>query len=132
MFGVFCRRWGIPLMDGGTVRLRAPDRPQPRARPDPHRPRRVRRRGAADGAREPARPPGRALPEALALAHEIAKRPQAALRSDRLSSYEQWSLSLEDALAAEYRHGVRSLDSGEFLTGLDRYGAGAGRHGTVA
>ena len=54
VFGVYCRRWGIPLMDGGTIRLAAADRPQPRARPDPHRPRRQRRGGAAHGPRQPA------------------------------------------------------------------------------
>ena len=70
---------------------RAADRPQPRARPDPHRPRRVGRGGAADGARQPPRAArARRCAAAIALAHEIASRPQAALRSDRLSSYEQW------------------------------------------
>src|SRR5258708_26267754 len=60
-------------------------------------------------------PPGRALPEAIALAREIAARPQAALRSDRLSSYEQWSLGLVEALAGEYHHGMAPLAPGELF-----------------
>ena len=72
-------------------------------------------------------PPGQALSEAVKLAHEIAGRPQAALRSDRLSSYEQWSLSLEEALANEYRHGMATLQTGEMFEGLDRYASGAWR-----
>lgn len=69
-------------------------------------------------------PPGEALPAAIALAHDIASRPQAALRSDRRSSYEQWSLPLEDALLNEYNHGMATLQTGEMMTGLDRYESG--------
>ena len=58
VFGVFCRRWGVPLIDGGTIRLAAADRAQPRPRPDPHRAGRLRRRGAAHGPRQPARRAG--------------------------------------------------------------------------
>jgi Conserved hypothetical protein (DUF2461)/Enoyl-CoA hydratase/isomerase len=72
-------------------------------------------------------PPGRALPEAIGLAHEIAARPQAALRSDRLSSYEQWSLGLVEALAGEYHHGMATLATGEMFGGLDRYASGTWR-----
>jgi enoyl-CoA hydratase len=72
-------------------------------------------------------PPGRALEAAIALAREVAERPQAALRSDRLSSYEQWSLSLEEALQNEYRHGMATLETGEMFAGLDRYAGGAWR-----
>ena len=71
--------------------------------------------------------PGQALAEALALAHEVAGRPQAALRSDRLSSYQQWSLGLDDALANEYRHGMATLQTGEMLEGLARYASGGWR-----
>jgi enoyl-CoA hydratase len=72
-------------------------------------------------------PPGQALEAALALAREIAERPQAALRSDRLSSYEQWSMTLEQALANEYRHGMATLSTGEMLGGLESYESGAWR-----
>lgn len=72
-------------------------------------------------------PSGRALPEALALAHELASLPQAAMRSDRLSSYEQWSLGLVEALAGEYRHGMGTLETGEMQGGLERYASGEWR-----
>jgi enoyl-CoA hydratase len=77
-------------------------------------------------------PRGQALPAAITLAHELASRPQAALRSDRLSSYEQWSLTLEDALAAEYRHGMATLQTGELLAGLDQYASGGWRQDSPA
>jgi enoyl-CoA hydratase len=58
------------------------------------------------------------------LAQEIASKPQAALRSDRLSSYEQWSMSLDEALANEYEHGMATLRTGELFGGLERYSSG--------
>jgi enoyl-CoA hydratase len=131
VFGVYCRRWGIPLMDGGTIRL---------ARLVGHSHaldliltgrgvsgEEALRMGLANRLVEP----GRALEEAVALAHEIAARPQAALRSDRLSSYEQWSLSLDEALANEYRHGMATLATGELREGLGRYSSGGWRSGQV-
>lgn len=69
-------------------------------------------------------PPGTALEAAIALARELASRPQGALRSDRLSSYEQWSLVLDEALLAEFRHGTRALATGDIGAGLERYAAG--------
>jgi len=129
VFGVFCRRWGIPLMDGGTVRL---------ARLIGHSHALdliLTGRGVAGeealrmGLANRLVPPGRALPEALALAREIASRPQAALRHDRLSSYEQWSLALDAALLGEYRHGMEALATGEFGSGLQRYASGGWRRG---
>jgi enoyl-CoA hydratase len=69
-------------------------------------------------------PHGRALPEAISLSREIAALPQAALRSDRLSSYEQWSMPLQEALGAEYQHGMAALRTGQFRHGLERYASG--------
>jgi enoyl-CoA hydratase len=72
-------------------------------------------------------PSGQALALATQLACEIASRPQAALRGDRASSYEQWSLSLQESLRNEYRHGVAALASGEAAAGLGRYTSGEWR-----
>jgi enoyl-CoA hydratase len=127
VFGVYCRRWGIPLMDGGTVRL---------ARLLGHSHALdliLTGRGVSGeeahsmGLANRLVPAGQALPAALELAHEIATKPQAALRSDRLSSYEQWSLTLDAALAGEYRHGIATLQSGEMLGGLENYASGRWR-----
>jgi enoyl-CoA hydratase len=122
-FGVFCRRWG------GTIRL----------------PRLVGHGNALDmiltgravGAHEAAAmglanrlvEPGTALEAAVALAHELAELPQVCLRSDRLSSYEQWDLPLQDALAHETIRGLDVIASAETQEGARRFAEGAGRHG---
>ena len=127
VFGVFCRRWGIPLMDGGTVRLT-------RLLGHSHALDLILTGRGVSG--DEARlmglanrlvAPGEARDAAIALAHEIASKPQAALRSDRMSSYEQWSLPLDEALANEYRHGMATLETGELFGGLDRYASGGWR-----
>src|SRR5919109_2018739 len=127
VFGVYCRRWGIPLMDGGTIRL---------ARLIGHSHALdliLTGRGVSGeealrmGLANRLVPPGQAVSAATSLAREVASRPQAALRSDRLSSYEQWSLSLDEALAREYEHGMATLRTGELFGGLERYASGEWR-----
>jgi enoyl-CoA hydratase len=124
IFGVFCRRWDIPLIDGGTIRL---------ARLIGHSHALdmiITGRGVQGeealrmGLANRLVPRGRALPEAVSLAREVAALPQTALRSDRLCSYEQWSKPLQEALAGEYRHGIATLRTGQFRHGLERYASG--------
>ncbi|MBK7137225.1 MAG: crotonase/enoyl-CoA hydratase family protein [Rhodocyclales bacterium] len=129
VFGVFCRRFGVPLIDGGTVRLprligasRAMDmiltgRPVDAAEALAIG---LANRVVADGAAREA---------AEALAAELARLPQACLRHDRLSSLEQWSLPLPQAMANEFTHGLKTLESGEWLAGATRFGKGEGKHG---
>lgn len=129
VFGVFCRRWGVPLVDAGTIRL----------------PRLIGHSRALDmiltgrgvegdealsfGLANRVVDKGKSLTAAKELALELARFPQRCLRSDRLSAYEQWSMTLDNALANEYRHGMGTIESGETREGAARFAAGAGRHG---
>ena len=128
-FGVYCRRWGVPLIDGGTIRLprlvghsRALDMiltGRPVHADEAH----------AWGLANRVVEAGSARTAAVELAASLARFPQRCLRSDRLSSYRQWSLSLEDALREETRLGLETIASGETLEGATRFAQGAGRHG---
>jgi enoyl-CoA hydratase len=129
-FGVFCRRWGVPLIDGGTVRL----------------PRLVGFGVAMDliltgravtadealgiGLANRISAPGRVLDEAIALAQEIAALPQLCQRNDRLSAYDSIGMTHDEAMEAEWQRGLVSLQ--EAAAGAARFAAGEGRHGTSA
>jgi enoyl-CoA hydratase len=128
VFGVFCRRWGVPLIDGGTIRL----------------PRLVGQSRALDmiltgrpvaadealsfGLANRVAPAGEALSAAVALAQQIAAFPQACMRSDRRSAIDQWSLDMPTALRQEGLLGDRSLRV-DGRDGAARFASGEGRHG---
>ncbi len=129
VFGVYCRRWGVPLVDGGTVRLtrlighsRALDLVLTGRGIDGVEAERI---GLVNRVVEP----GAAVVAAIALASEIAGLPQGCLRTDRRSSYDQWSLDMGAALSRETRLGLATIASGETQAGAQRFAAGAGRHG---
>lgn len=130
-FGIYCRRFGVPLVDLGTIRL----------------PRLIGHSRAMDlmltgravssaealtmGLANRVAPAGEALAHALTLANEIAAFPQACMRNDRLSAIEQWDLDESAAIDNEVRRGLDTLRSGETLAGAKRFAGGRGRHGAV-
>lgn len=129
IFGVFCRRFGVPLVDLGTIRL----------------PRLIGQSRALDliltgrgvsgeealqtGLANRLTDPGRALEGAIALAQTIAAFPQRCMRSDRMSVYEQWALDWDSAMRNEFRRGSAVVASGETVEGASRFTSGQGRHG---
>jgi enoyl-CoA hydratase len=130
VFGVYCRRWGVPLIDGGNVRL----------------PRLIGMSNALDliltgrgvsgdealamGLANRVVDPGSALESAVSLGNQLAAFPQGCLRADRLSVYEQWSMPLGGALEMEVTRGMEVIRSGETREGATRFAEGAGRHGS--
>ncbi|MBM4203865.1 MAG: crotonase/enoyl-CoA hydratase family protein [Gammaproteobacteria bacterium] len=129
VFGVYCRRWGVPLVDGGTIRL----------------PRLIGHSHAFDliltgrgvsgdearmmGLANRVVPKGQALDAAMALAIQLSAFPQRCMRADRRSSYEQWERPLDRALTRETELGLEVIRSGETRAGAARFAAGKGRHG---
>lgn len=132
VFGVYCRRFGVPLVDLGTIRL----------------PRMIGHSRAADmiltgrgvsgdealsfGLANRLVEDGSALAEAKSLAKDLAAFPQACLRNDRRSMMDQWSLDEHDAIAHEIRLGLNTIGSGETLAGASAFSGGKGRHGTFS
>ena len=132
VFGVFCRRWGVPLIDGGTVRL----------------PRLIGLSRALDmiltgrpvqadealviGLANRVVPKGRGRAAAELLAREIAAFPQECMRNDRRSAHDQFALELDEAIRHEFALGAKSLASPEITAGVGRFRGGQGRHGSFS
>ena len=132
IFGVFCRRWGVPLIDGGTVRLprlighsHAMDMMLTGRPVDAHE---AKQMGLANRVV----PTGEARSAAIALAQQIARFPQTCMRNDRASAYAQWDLSFDEAMAYESRMGRATLLSNESVAGAARFASGKGRGGNFS
>jgi enoyl-CoA hydratase len=128
-FGIFCRRFGVPLIDLGTIRLprlighsQAMDLILTGRPVDAHE---AYRMGIAN--RLVGR--GEACAQAIALAQEIARFPQTCMRADRMSALRQWDLSEEDAISNEMRGGLQVIASGETFAGASKFASGVGKHG---
>lgn len=129
VMGVFCRRWGVPLIDGGTIRL----------------PRLIGLSRALDlimtgrpveadealqmGLANRVVPTGTSRMAAEALARQIAAFPQVCMNHDRLSAYEQFDLDFEKAFLNEFHHGMKAIKAKETFSGAKRFAEGEGRHG---
>jgi enoyl-CoA hydratase len=131
-FGIFCRRFGVPLIDLGTIRLprlighsQAMDLILTGRPVDAQEALRIGLANRVVGR-------GEACPQAIALAQEIARFPQTCLRADRLSALRQWDVSEEEAIVNEMRGGLEVIASGETLSGATRFAAGIGRHGAFS
>ena len=129
VFGVYCRRWGVPLVDGGTIRLT-------RLLGNSHAMdliltgrgvsgEEARMMGLANRLCEP----GHALDTAIQMAEQLSAFPQLCMRNDRLSAYRQWDMEMTDALTQETELGLEVVRSGETREGAARFASGKGRHG---
>jgi enoyl-CoA hydratase len=129
VFGVFCRRWGVPLIDGGTIRLPRMIGLSPALdmilTGRPVEAEEALRLGLANRVVET----GTARAAAEKLAEQITRFPQQCMRNDRRSAYEQFDLTFSEALKNEFRLGIETITSGETLQGAGRFSEGAGRHG---
>ncbi len=129
IFGIYCRRFGVPLVDGGTFRL----------------PRLIGHSRAMDliltgrpvdakeaehiGLANRVVPKGQVLDASISLAEDLARFPQTCMRNDRISAIRQWGMSHDEALRSETRRGFETINSGETLDGASRFSGGEGRHG---